>query len=237
MKKPISDMTAQEFVEIAAALGAKHIELAHKLDRSQCTISQYSTGAKRIPVEITQRLAELVDARAKYLSQLRGRTFAARDIGALVVETNLIRQAAETPRPDNQYRLCRRLTMDTRLYPAYRIRQDRVLLYARALRAWRDEVERRLRTVLDDKNHIKMHRLELTDLKMLFDTVPRTLPYDILVTRTEWQVAARALRWYYSLDPGANASAYAFYQHWRKHKEAGYPYKRQIVVAQQEVAP
>lgn len=234
MKKAMSTMTSQQFVEITAALGIKYIELAAKLGRSHSTVSQYSTGKKAIPAEIAQQLDTLIQARAAYINQLKGNLEGTQlDVGQLIVETNAIRQAAEL-RPSNKYRLMRRLQLpDHRPYPPYRLGERKTPIFARALASWRDEVRLRLKALLDDADMLRMHRLELADVEVLIDHVPRTLPYDITITRTEWDVVARALRHSYNSNPIENASAYAIYQHWRAHKGTGYPYKRAPITQQQ----
>ena len=230
MKKTMSDMSAQDLVEATAALGCNYKALAERIGRSHTSVSHYVNGKKPIPLDIAKAVGFLLEARAKEINLLARRTIvSAADIGAMIVHTNEIRQASERQRGALARRaLCMAHRLDppdTRVWEPYRLGYRKVLTLARALVAWKQECESRLRTRLDDARRIRMHVLELADLKAIMASLPRTLPYEILFTHTEWEVIARSLRWFYSLNIKSHehASAYALYQHMRRHKHVGYP--------------
>lgn len=221
MKKPLSNLTPQQFIEIMAALGTRPADLALLIGRSRPSVSQYSTGAKAITQEVADKLNALLAARAGQLNRLLGQQLTPADVGPMIQHTNTMNGAREAV--STRYRLLRRLRPDTRLYPPYRLPPTKVLLYAQALAAWRDECERRMRAIVSTDSMVRAYKLELADVRVLYESVPKSPPHELVLSYSEWEVVSRALRWYYAIDKVGHAPAYAFYQHWRKHKGCGYP--------------
>lgn len=220
-KISMSTLSAQDFIEMQAALGLKQFELARSLGVARGTASRYGTGSLRIPTSVADQLVIMLAARTKHLETLTGKVVDS--VTDMIVETNIIRQdqeRAESRLHSSELTLANRLKPpDNRVFPAYRLSAAKAAVYRAALESWSIEVERRLKHVLGDANRIKMHRLEYDDLRALRESLSNHAPYEALITFTEWHTVARALRWHSKAD----SAAYAVYQHWRRHKGCGYP--------------
>lgn len=229
MKVPLSDMTAQQFMEAAAAMGLEYKQLAIRLDRSPTQVSLYASGKRPIPVTIAHALGDLLKARAAELTRLSGQLFAEGAIGQMIAYTNQERQKREWS-PDHRHHnalaLKRRLhPQDHLMWEPMRIGADRALMLLRALADWRTECKRRIATELDTENLHRQYRLELAEVVVIAGHLPRTAPYEFVFSRGEWHVIARALCWQHKLDPKNSeyGKRYALYQFLRRHKGTGYP--------------
>lgn len=225
MKKPLSDMTAQEFVECAGALGLSYTKLAAELRKSQPTISLYANGRQAIPLEVANQLKAMIATRVQKLSELGANIKADNVIGSLIVYHN----QTKNPTPHSTVgRFMRRQPKgqpDTRVYPAYRMSVERYKLYVSALASWRDRV-RELALEHTDEARQRDYALELADLKAMAACMPRNAPYDILLQHNEWDVVSRALRHLGTKSPELYRATAALRMHWSKHKGAGYPRHR-----------
>lgn len=223
MRKQMSSMTAQEFVEITAALGLKYYVLAQMLGRSHTSVSHYSTGKKPIPTEVVEKLRELCALRAKELTALTNRVVDT--VADMVIATNEIRSAPNSVSPDrlhsSELTLAHRLKPKSgRHYPPYRMTFERFTVFVRALALWQEECQRRVQKVLSDERRIRMHHYELSDIRAISAALPQHAPYEIVIEVEQWHVVSRALRF-----AGTN-DARALWDHWRRHRGAGFPHTR-----------
>ncbi len=218
-KKPLSEMSAQDFLTAMGALGLNVKTLAHRLGKSAPTVSRYCTGSMPIPVDVVQNLGHLIVERRAELSRIY--TGAIDSVQDMLVATNTVKPPA--PRTDR--RLAHRgAEPNTSTFPAYRIQPRRITTYIRALEAWTGFVSERVKSPATQKELASMN-LELADLKSLLSfargCAQQGGPYDIVITKSEWHVVSRALRHLYTQHEDPNA--FAMYQHWRRHKGSGYP--------------
>lgn len=229
MKKPLSNMSAQEFVEHVGALGLRYADMAERLHKSQPAISRYANGHQRIPQDVADELRKLIDAKVAELTA-RGETIKAQNtIGSLIVYHNEARRK-RPERHHTQGRFMRRQGhQDTRTFPAYRMSVDRFRVYAEALLLWRERI-RELALEHGDEPRQRDYRLELADLKQLAATAPRNAPYEVCITRVEWGVVSRALRHMTSKLRDSDAekakAADSLRCHWLKYRGSGYPINR-----------
>lgn len=219
-KKPLSDMTAQDFVEITAALGLKYIELARALNRTSAIVSMYSTGKAPIPEEVRYQLEGMIAARRKALEAAHFKALPT--VASMVVATNEIRQATQR---DAAPRLVHRsASPEARTYPTYRMSGVRQQAYVAALAAWYERIAHVLKNTSDPREH-REYSLELADTKVLLESArgveDRGMPYVNCITRSEWHVVSRALR--HRAQTTKHPGTWALYQHWRRHKGCGYP--------------
>ena len=225
MRKPMSDMTAQQFVEAMAALGFNQktmsVELARVLKRrrnyARPTISNYATGKAKIPVEVSQAIAHMCRERAE---RLRIAATSAEDmIGKLIVYTNQTQARFEPHRTEGRF-MRRQNKPDTSTYPVYRMNVERMDVLVSALASWQEKV-RALAQQHSDEARQRDYALELAYIKAIAASLPRTLPYDVVIQRNEWGVISRALRHWNT------PQAIALYQHWRRYKGCGFPPHRE----------
>lgn len=214
MKKPLSNMTAQQFIEIMGALGFNGRAMATALNRHPSLITRYANG-QPIPTEIARRLKELLDAKRREIETATGEIEAS--IGSMIVFTNQRKVPALHQSLGRFFR--RQRPPDTRTYPVYRMSMEKFTVYSDALSKWQARV-RELALHYTDAARQSDYRLELADLRSLAEAAPRHAPYDVCITRTEWDVISRALR-----HVGTNA-AHALRTHWAKHRVVGYPRHR-----------
>jgi predicted transcriptional regulator len=226
MKKPLSNMTPQEFVEFTAALGLKYKGIAEALGKSQACISKYISGERPIPLEVGLRIEQLVKERVAKLRALGERisgSTAADAVGSLIVYHN------ERKPADQHHTLGRLLRRqhkpDTRVFPAYRMSLERYQVYVKALSLWQARILELAKTYTTEA-HQRDYRLEMADIKLLADTAPRHAPYDILIEHSQWDVVSRALRHYATLDHDCYRAAHALRSHWWKYRGSGYPVPR-----------
>jgi hypothetical protein len=126
--------------------------------------------------------------------------------------------------------------------PPYRVRQEYSTLLAAAIRAWGQECKHRYHHAASDA-HQRDYRLELADLAAVMPRVPQDVrggaahAFDISITKAEWDAISRALRHLArTTHPKGNCDgpAYVLYQHWRKHRFAGYPFVPAVQKAQRD---
>lgn len=228
MRKPMSDMTAQQFVEAMAALGFNQktmsVELARVLKRrrnyARPTISNYATGKAKIPVEVAQAIAHMCRERAE---RLRIAATSAEDmIGKLIVHTNQTQARFEPHRTEGRF-MRRQGEADTRTYPPYRLTAARMQTLLSALAGWQVRV-RELAQQYTDEARQRDYALELADLKALVAALPRHAPYDVVIQRNEWDVISRALRHASTgQDATTRGRANALRIHWSRYKGCGFP--------------
>lgn len=223
MRKDLSDWTDQQFVEFVAALGMEYKDMARALGKHQSTISSYSTGRQKIPLDVAERITAMIDAKRASLNHISHMAHAS--IGQLITFHNE-RKKSVPHRTEGRF-MRRQNTPDISTYPVYRMGRERMVTYAEALRAWREHVAELARTYTDETRQ-RDYRLELADLKAMAASAPRNAPYDVCITRTEWQVVGRALL-HLAKQPGKYRPAHALLSHWRKHRGCGYPVRRPIV--------
>lgn len=225
-KKQLSTMTAQQFVEHVGALGLSYKEVGPILGKSQPTISCYATGRHPIPLEVAEALRDHINKKAAEL-KARGEQLGAADVvSSLIMYHNEHKDRSLPYRTEGRFmRRQPKGQPDTRVYPAYRMSRERYVLYVRALASWRDRV-RELALEHTDAAHQRDYRLELADIKAMADCAPRQAPYDVLISRCEWDVVSRALRHLGKADPSLYLPTEALRQHWARHKGAGYPKHR-----------
>ncbi len=221
MKKPLSNMTAQRFVEIIGALGGTYKPVAVGLGKSTAMVSLYATGTRPIPVDVALRLGELVKQRQEELSRL-GHHISGDAVASMILVSNQLRQS----RPGRMAKLCRRMKPeDSRVYPAYRLHPAKFDLFGRALTDWYQACVSQ-RQGASDIRDINAFDRELADLKVLIGNWAgrrdKGVPYDFYITFSEWFVVSRALR------HQTNDAKYALYQHWRHHKGPGFPRVRSV---------
>lgn len=248
MKTPLSDMTAGQFVEAAAALGLRYNVLAAKLQRSSAQVSMYACGKRPIPVAIATRVAELLAERAAAITALSGVVHSAAAVGQMIVYSNEERQKREWS-DDHRHHVAlalkRRLhAPDNRMWEPLRLGREKSLLLLQSLADWRIECKRRIDTELDTDNLHKQYRFELADIAVIAQNVPRTVPHEFVFTKSEWHVIARALCWHHKQDPSnvEYGKRYALYQFMRRNKGTGYPVnmmreRRRALAAQQGATP
>lgn len=227
-KTPLSQMTAQEFVETTAALGLKYNQLAKALGKHNATISGYSTGQHPIPRAVMEKLQDLIRIEREKIKARLGRLDAADTIASMIVEQNTRkieqrRLGNHEPHSTEGRLLRRQRKPDTRVYPAYRMSRERMAVYVEALRLWRDRV-RELALTYTSEPHQRDYHLEMHDIRMLADTAPRNAPYDVYIERSQWDVVSRALRHLAS----TNHKAHALRAHWSRHKGSGYLSQRKV---------
>lgn len=220
MRKDLSDWTDQQFVEAVAALGMEYKDMARALRKHQSTISSYSTGRQRIPREVAERITAMIDAKRESLKHISNMAHA--NIGQLITFHNERKQSVPH-RTEGRF-MRRQNTPDTSTYPVYRMSRERMLVYAEALRVWHEHVTDLARTYTDEARQ-RDYRLELADLKALASSAPRNAPYDVCITRTEWQVIGRALL-HLAKQPDKYRPAHALRSHWDRHKGCGFPVRR-----------
>lgn len=226
MRKPLSNMTAQQFVEYTGALDLNYTQLAKELRKSQPTISLYANGRQPIPLDVAQQLETMIDTRVQKLTELGAKLKANDVIGSLIIHANEQRMRGNPAPHKTTGRFMRRQGKpDTRIYPAYRMSVERYKLYVRALASWQARV-RELAIEHTDAARQRDYQLELADLKAMAAGMPRALPYDILLQHNEWDVVSRALRHLGTQSPELYRACAALRMHWSKHKGAGYPKHR-----------
>ena len=219
-KKPLSDMTAQQFVAIVGALGGRSDHVASALGRSRATVSLYANGHQPIPVDTVTKLRELLTTRAAKI-KAAGHQLRAADESALVSQMIIASNEIRRREPDRLPSLKRRdKPEDSRVYPAYRMHHARFNLYAEALAVYHAACMDRRRQATDPRD-IRAYDRELADLRVIVGNTSgiasKGAPYDMMITHSEWFVVSRALR------HETNDAKYSLYQHWRHHKGAGYP--------------
>jgi hypothetical protein len=225
-KKPLSAMTAQQFVEYTGALG-DYKDLRPLLGKSQPTISCYATGRHPIPLEVANKLHDLIVERASKLRQMGEQIHATNMeamVSSLIVYQNEHKDRSLPYHTEARF-MRRQLDQDTRTYPAYRMTLERYQIYVRALASWRDRV-RELAREHTDKARQRDYTLELADIKAMADCAPRCAPYDVLIQYNEWDVVSRALRHLGKADPNLYLPTEALRQHWSRHRGSGYPKHR-----------
>lgn len=216
MRKPLSTMTAQEFIEAMGALDLNGRELATALDRHPSLITRYQNG-QPIPTEIAQRLAELLAAKRREIERVTGQVNAT--VGSMIVYSN---QRKKPRLHQAQGRFMRRQRPpDKRTYPVYRMSVERFKVYIEALSKWQIRV-RELALQYTDETRQRDYALELADLRSLAESAPRHAPYDVCIQRNEWDVVSRALR-HFGTDAANNLRI-----HWGKYKNVGFPRNRKI---------
>lgn len=212
MRKALSDMTAQDLFEHMAALGLNRKGLASALGKHTSTISNYLNGRFPIPQDVAQIVAKLVQERAQQLHIHAAN--ATSQIGQLIAYHN----QNKTPELHRtEARLLRKQGKpDTSTYPVYRMNVERMGVLVSALAAWQGKV-RELAQQHGDEARQRDYALELADIKAIVTSLPRSLPYDVVIQRNEWDVISRALRHWNT------PQAIALYQHWRRYKGCGFP--------------
>jgi len=214
-RKEMSNMTSSEFVAMCGALKRSYHIVAEALGRSPPMVSLYVNGKARIPRDVADKMHAMIAKRSKELAAWGYKNQSADNIGSMIVASNeLYREKT----PDARLPALRRRLEpeDSRVFPAYRLQRADFERYCAALHAWHTEaLARRQRAVYE--HDIKSYDFELADLRVLAANAKgMTAPYDMYITHSEWNVVSRALR-------HAGPSVYAFYQHWRHHKGAGFP--------------
>lgn len=219
MKKPLSQMTAQEFVEIMAALGLNGRTMAQALNRSPSLITRYMNGSP-IPVEIVHVLNDLLKAKRQEIELAAG--VANATVGAMILFNN------GRKRPELHQTLGRfgrrQRKPDTRLLPKYRMTRERMAIYLEALSRWQQHV-RQLAATYNDEARQRDYQLEFHDIRAMAASAPRAMPYDVYIERSQWDVVSRALR-HLATDPEFYARAHALRTHWGKHRFSGYLARR-----------
>jgi hypothetical protein len=224
MKKPLSAMSAQDFVEATGALGLNYKQMARTLNKRQPTVSGYATGRHPIPQDVAEQIGKLLDAHLKEVKELGYRVNAANPVGSLIVYHNERKDRNEPHRTEGRF-MRRTNKPDTRVFPAYRMSLERYQTYIAALSSWNHHV-RGLALKHGDEKRQRDYRLELADIKLLADTAPRNAPYDMYIEHSQWDVVSRALRHYASLDSDKYRAAHALRMHWWKYRGSGYPVPR-----------
>lgn len=222
MRKHLSDWTDQTFIEHIAALGMSYKDAARALGKHQSTISHYSTGRQKIPRDVALKLIGMIEAKREQLASVAGLGKAS--IGQLITYANEHKQPAIH---QTEGRFMRRQDEpDLRTFPTYRMSVERIGVYAEALAAWTLRVRELAHTYTDEVRQ-RDYKLELADLHALAAACPRNAPYDVCVTRTEWDVVSRALR-HLAATGGREKyrAAHALRTHWLKHRGCGYPIHR-----------
>lgn len=221
MRKDLSNMTDQQFIECVAALDMNYKQVATALRKHQSTISGYASGRNPIPREIVASLQLMIDAKIKQLDAIYH--IGKASIGQMITIAN------EHKRPSvhqTEGRFMRRQDPpDTRTYPVYRMSPERFKTYAEALAVWNTEVHR-LAHIYTDEIRQRDYKLEIADLKAMAASAPRQAPYDVCITRTEWDVVSRMLRHYAKQGKAEYRAAHALRAHWNRHKGAGFPINR-----------
>lgn len=222
MKKPLSALTSQDVVEITAALGLNYKQLASALGKHQATISGYISG-NPVPQDVADKLQAMLVARRKQIEQSEGIILASR--GSMIVYQNEHKSRDQPHRTEARF-MRRQAEPDTRTFPVYRMSRERFRVYAEALSKWAAHVRELARTYTDEKRQ-RDYQLELADLKAMAETAPRAAPYDVCITRTEWDVVSRALRHLATKDSDSLRC------HWLRYRGSGYP-KHRPTASQQE---
>lgn len=231
MRKPLSTMTAQQFVEYTGALDLTYTKLAVELRKSQPTISQYANGRQPIPLEVAQQLKAMIDTRVQRLTELGAKLNADDVIGSLIVHANEQKMRGNREPHKTTGRFMRKtLKPDTRVYPAYRMSVERYQLYVSALASWGARV-RELAIEHTDAARQRDYQLELADLRSMAGSMPRHAPYDLLIQRNEWDVVSRALRHHGTKSPELYRATAALRMHWSKHRGSGYPHHTGVASA------
>jgi hypothetical protein len=222
MRKQLSDWTDQNFVEAVGALGMEYKDMARALGKHQATISHYATGRQKVPRDVALKILGMIDAEREKLSHVYGMGQAS--IGQLITHHNEHRKAG-VHKTEGRF-MRRQGQPDTRTFPTYRMSVERYAIYVEALAAWSQRV-RELAATHTDEVRQRDYKLELADLKAMSASAPRHAPYDVCITRTEWDVVSRALRHFAATGDRADyRAAHALRTHWQRHRGCGYPIRR-----------
>lgn len=196
MRKPLSNMTAQDLVEHRAALGMAVGELGRALNKGTSTISNYEAGRHRIPLQVALDVRKLLEAKIEQVSLQVGKAAAQISLTDMIIQHNVLRQSSPKRLHTTEMRLLRKLREVEEkpiVFPAYRLSTRQYARYVSALKEWHVEIQRRLVLYTDPVRQRELS-LELADLKVMASTAPRHRPYDVTLTNHEWAVLSRALR-------------------------------------------
>lgn len=226
MKKPLSNMTPQEFVEYTGALNLNYSRMADALGKKPSTVSCYVSGRHPIPQDVADRIFELTREMRKKLELNEGKQFATRH-SMIVHHNERKRERGEFKLHPTVGRFMRRQRKpDTNPLPAYRMTAARVETFMKALAGWQAHVVALSREYADAARQ-KDYRLERVDITAIANSIPRHAPYDIRIERCQWDVVSRALR------HAGTPAAIALQAHWNRHRGAGFP-KRPTIISPQE---
>jgi len=214
-------MTSQDFIEVMGALHLNRKHMAAALGKRGPTITGYMNG-KPIPVDVAERIQSLLKQERERIQRAEGLTLSS--VGSMIVYQN------ERKKPALHQTFARfgrrQRPPDTRTFPTYRMSRERFGVYLEALSKWAAHVRELAREYTDHARQ-RDYALELADLKQLAETAPRNAPYDVCITRTEWDVVSRALRHLAaSGDHQKYRDAHALRVHWLKYRGSGFPKHR-----------
>lgn len=221
MRKPRSNWTQTEFIEVQAALGLSTNQLAHKLRRNHSTISCYAHGHSHIPYEVEYQMTELLKQRRDQVAKALNTAATNLTTHNLITYTNEERMRAE-PRSKPPALCARKFGMPegNRLLGVYRLNHRKLGLYIRALALW----DKRIRAVLREHPDAAEWRKEHANLRVLAENakamIKKGVPYEVCPTGSEIMTIGSALR------HSGDSAARALYQHWRIHRGSGYPVRR-----------
>jgi hypothetical protein len=222
MRKHLSDWTDQTFVECVAALGMEYKDMARALGKHQSTISHYATGRQKIPRDVALKIMGMIEAERERLAHVHG--MGAASLGQLITYHNEHKDRDVPHRTEGRF-MRRQDAPDLRTFPAYRMSAERMSVYVEALQGWAARV-RVLAVTHTDEARQRDYKLELADLKAMAACTPRNAPYDVCITRTEWDVVSRALRHHATKGRDQYRAAHSLRTHWLKHRGAGFPIRR-----------
>lgn len=247
----VSTLTPDDMRIAAGALHVSVRALSTLLGKSRGTVSHYLTGRCRIPQSVADRLRELLLHHAgDFLTDVER---SALDTAAMAARANVSRNEHELAAGHMRYsdagfpqgRLPRRQRIDpakARVFPPYRVREAQSLLLVAALKHWGTEAHGHYHQAATPA-HQRDYQLELADIAALMTRVPQDVrggtghAFDMTINEVEWDVISRALRRYApTVHPRGKVDgpAYVFYQHWRKHRFAGYPFVPAVEKAQRD---
>lgn len=249
-RKAVSNLTPSDIRAAVGALRTSVRGLAKMLGLSYGTVGHYLTDRTRVPVYVADRLRALLLAHAGDL--LTPEEKAALSTADMAARANAARNQSDLAAGVTTYtsgfpegRLARRQKIDpaeARVFKPYRVRADKSPILMAALKHWGKVCHARLQFARSDA-HRRDYRLELADIAAIVARIPVDVrkgeprAFDITITETEWDTISRALRHYApTVHPAGklDGPAYAFYQHWRKHRFAGYPFVPDAVKADRD---
>lgn len=238
----LSVFTADDMRLAIGACGTTIRGMAIRLGVSRSTMGAYVTGRCAVPQHVADRVRTIiVEHSRKWFTPEQAAQLATLDLAARTnAERNTERLQATghaLPPGYTKGRLPKRQKDDPLLrtvHPPYRVRERYSVLLVAALRHWAKVIHERTRhEATSSPAHLRDYALEMADIKAIMIHIPQDVrggtlhAFDIQITEAEWKCISRALRNYaeYAHPQGKrDGPAHVFYQHWRKHRFAGYPF-------------
>lgn len=231
MAHRIYNIDSHAFNEYCSSLYLTGAELAAKFGRAESTVSHYRTGRLKVPDEVLTILLRLLKERAAHIGRqaMDVETHMAAFVGASAVFHNTNEQRERKPGFYNRVRNREQRDYEERtILAAYRITMPRLAILRQGLVALHEKLHDQLTKA---PNSLTLTHA-LIDWKSVAGRVRGldkvTPPFTMRPSIADWRILSAAIR----LVPGDEA--YAFYQHWRRHKGSGWPYRSESLQPKEE---